>query len=73
MFYKLDVLLLVINFIVMLKQLYTISPFVGKWSNMFSCTTKVTNTGKENISVTDVTGYYKNKGMNIRIELIINS
>ena len=30
---------------------------------MFSCKTKVTNAGKENISVTEVKGYYKNHGI----------
>lgn len=35
---------------------------LGKWKNLFSCKTKVTNTGKENISVTEVKGYYKNNG-----------
>ena len=37
---------------------------------MFSCKTKVTNTGKENISVTEVKGYYKNHGIELLMELL---
>ena len=49
--------------ILLYTSMYVYSFYLGKWNNLFTATLIVTNSGNDNLAITDVEGYYCTGGM----------